>query len=47
MSVSSAVRALARLGRPEDLAALAPVARDDADPNVRAVALRALADAED
>ena len=36
---------VARLGRPEDLAALEPLARDDADPNVRAAALRALADA--
>lgn len=40
-----AVQALARLGRPEDLAALEPLARDDTDPNVRQAALRALADA--
>jgi HEAT repeat protein len=40
-----AVQALARLGREEDLAALEPLARDDGDPNVRAAALRALADA--
>jgi len=40
-----AVRALARLGRPEDLAALEPLAQDDDDPNVRGAALRALADA--
>jgi HEAT repeat protein len=40
-----AVHALARLGRAEDLAALQPLARDDGDPNVRAAALRALADA--
>jgi HEAT repeat protein len=39
-----AVKALARLGRPEDIATLRSVARDDADINVRGAALAALDD---